>query len=658
VLCLICRSTGIFEIYLLPDFTLVFTCTRFHTGATLYADTDMPLTTLDDPPPVKTLQVTDVCMRAFATDPLHPCLIVTLNNGEFYIYRSFSYPEHCATGHLPIRFTRVPTGYSAQSIKPVATSTLAKPQDPSTPVLHPSVLEVNNVNGRGAFFITGSNPGWVISDRGLPRFHPLKVDGPIHHLAPFNNINCPNGVIYLTTKEVLRICQLPPLVIFEHPWPIRKLPLKCTPRHLTYVSEVQSYALLVSFPAPQSMLDEVYEPEEGEPPPPPPEPPIPRCPRSPEEAYELRILTPALDWQLIDKHMFERHEHALCIKAVTIKGVDEAGPRQMLAVGTGYMQGEDSSCRGRIMMFEVFKPITIIEDSTMEPQATPNKLRLLFQREHKGPVSAVAQLESNYVLVAIGQRIIVHSWRNSDLVGTAFYDVDLYVTSISIVKNFVLYADLYKGGRFLRWKDDNKSMTPLAKDFEQMQVYATEFIIDQSSLQLLTSDANKNITILSYSPLNVESRGGQKLLRHGQFHVGSNINKFLRLRMQNLPKGIASQSSKTNTRHACFYGTLDGGLGVVSPVSEVVYRRMLTLQSRMNTHLPHYAGLNPAAFRQIRPSSRANSINTKNVLDGTLLSLFLSADTKEQKTLARMIGSTQQQIINDLLEMQYCTNLF
>lgn len=46
--------------------------------------------------------------------------------------------------------------------------------------------------------------------------------------------------------------------------------------------------------------------------------------------------------------------------------------------------------------------------------------------------------------------------------------------------------------------------------------------------------------------------------------------------------------------------TLDGGIGLLLPMQEKTYRRLLMLQNALNTMLPHHAGLNPKAFRFVR----------------------------------------------------------
>ena len=46
--------------------------------------------------------------------------------------------------------------------------------------------------------------------------------------------------------------------------------------------------------------------------------------------------------------------------------------------------------------------------------------------------------------------------------------------------------------------------------------------------------------------------------------------------------------------------TLDGGVGLLLPMQEKTYRRLLMLQNALNTLLPHHAGLNPKAFRFVQ----------------------------------------------------------
>ena len=58
--------------------------------------------------------------------------------------------------------------------------------------------------------------------------------------------------------------------------------------------------------------------------------------------------------------------------------------------------------------------------------------REVYSKELKGSISAIASLQG-HLLVAIGPKIILHSWSGSELNGTAFFDAPLYVVSLNIV---------------------------------------------------------------------------------------------------------------------------------------------------------------------------------------------------------------------------------
>lgn len=59
--------------------------------------------------------------------------------------------------------------------------------------------------------------------------------------------------------------------------------------------------------------------------------------------------------------------------------------------------------------------------------------REIYSKELKGSISAIASLQG-HLLVAIGPKIILHSWNGSELNGAAFFDAPLHVVSLNIVR--------------------------------------------------------------------------------------------------------------------------------------------------------------------------------------------------------------------------------
>lgn len=47
-------------------------------------------------------------------------------------------------------------------------------------------------------------------------------------------------------QEELRICVLPTHLSYDAPWPVRKVPLRCTPHFVTYHLESKTYCVITS----------------------------------------------------------------------------------------------------------------------------------------------------------------------------------------------------------------------------------------------------------------------------------------------------------------------------------------------------------------------------------------------------------------------------
>lgn len=116
-----------------------------------------------------------------------------------------------------------------------------------------------------------------------------------------------------------------------------------------------------------------------------------------------------------------------------------------------------------------------------------------------------------------------------------------------------------------------------------------------------------------------------RLLRRADFHVGAHVNTFWRTPCRGAAEGPSKKSVVWENKHITWFGecqgggggparqvswlttvpptaTLDGGIGLLLPMQEKTYRRLLMLQNALTTMLPHHAGLNPRAFRCVRCS--------------------------------------------------------
>ena len=121
--------------------------------------------------------------------------------------------------------------------------------------------------------------------------------------------------------------------------------------------------------------------------------------------------------------------------------------------------------------------------------------------------------------------------------------------------------------------------------------------MDEKALNFLVADDFKNLFMFHYAPKRIESRDGKKLICCGDFHLGAHVTKMVRHRLTVLEPMDGSRPAEH--RYATIFGSLDGGLGMMVPVDEKVFRRLFMLQQILVNALEHNAALNPKGFRYV-----------------------------------------------------------
>ena len=161
------------------------------------------------------------------------------------------------------------------------------------------------------------------------------------------------------------------------------------------------------------------------------------------------------------------------------------------------------------------------------------------------------------------------------------------------------YDSLY----FLVWRESDKSLTLLAKDYDPIPVYAAGLLSRGGSLDIVCHDDRQNLQFFQYAPGDAAARGGNKLVCRADFHLGSQtteLQSFL-CRSSLLVNSATPTSSLAalqqqdkffgrnddDQRLGIHFGTSDGGYGAVVPLSEPIYWRLTALQSVMVLSLIH-----------------------------------------------------------------------
>ncbi|XP_057671339.1 cleavage and polyadenylation specificity factor subunit 1 [Diorhabda carinulata] len=645
------RDNSNLEIYSIPDFKLSFFVTNLCFGYKVLVDSLESVNAFSTPSPndnqfQERYPVKELLMLGLGNNGMKPLLLIRLQR-DLYIYEVYRFHR----GNLKLRFKKLK--HSIFYSPNVDTTIETENSDYFT--LQEKIIRLryfDNIAGYNGVFICGSNPYWLfITGRGELRTHPMVIDGEIFSFAPFNNVNCPQGFLYFNKKSELRIGVLPTHLSYDSPWPVRKVPLRCTPHFISYHLESKTYCLVTSVSEPSNQYykfngedKELSVEDKGD-----------RFPYPAQELFSICLFSP-VSWDIIPntKLDLDEWEHVNCLKNVALayEGT-RSGLKGYIAVGTNYNYGEDITSRGRILIYDIIEVVP-------EPgqPLTKNKFKEIYAKDQKGPVTALSQVKG-FLVSAVGQKIYIWQLKDNDLIGVAFIDTQVYTHQILTIKSLLLVGDVYKSISLLRFQEEYRTLSLVSRDFKPSEVYAIEYMIDNSNLGFLVSDREKNLVMYMYQPEARESLGGQRLLRKADFHLGQAVNTFFKIRCKLGELGEDKKHfSGADRRFITMFATLDGGLGYIMPVPEKTYRRLLMLQNVLVSQGAHIAGLNPKAFRTYKSWRKLQYNPARSVIDGDLVWNFLNLSITEKLEVSKKIGTKVEELVEDLTDIHKLTNHF
>ena len=340
-------------------------------------------------------------------------------------------------------------------------------------------------------------------------------------------------------------------------------------------------------------------------------------------------------------------------------------------MGTGIVDadGEDVSSRGRILLFELKRTSPEHSDTV---EAT---LNFVYEKGISiGPVTCLNNLtceNKSRLVVGAGAEVTIEQWGNGKLLQVGFFHANMHVQDIVLFKTFFLLSDAYDSLHFLVWRESDKSLTLLAKDYEPTCVYAAGVMSRGGAVSFVTQDDRQNLNFFSYAPNDVAARGGNKLVCRADHHIGTQTIGFVShfCRSSLIVNSATLQSTLValkqqeplfgklddDQRFGLHYGSTDGGIGSIIPVKEDIYWRLAALQSVMSNALESDCSLSQRAWRLYRRTPRRggcrSNVRRKGVIDGDLIVKYIDLSLVEQEDLASAIGSTVDLISDNLLEV-------
>ncbi|PVV03598.1 hypothetical protein BB560_001911 [Smittium megazygosporum] len=416
-------------------------------------------------------------------------------------------------------------------------------------------------------------------------------------------------------------------------------------------------------------------------------------------------------FETIDEFEFKRNEIVTCMKIVLLESKQtDSGTKSFLVVGTSFMLGEDYLTRGYVYVFDI---INVVPDPN-NPEKN-KKLKLLCHEEMRGGVTTIESIENRFLIVGVGNKLFIRSFLdNENLVSVAFLDCQIYVKSISSIKNYFVVLDYFQSLWFVGYQSEPSKVVVLGRDSNYIQGTHSNFIIFDNMLGILVADQYGNIMTYVYDPGNSKTLSGQRLIKNGAFHLGSAVTCIKRLlskyderafvgsaktkpaigseeQSNEKPSPNLSENSYCPPARMEFslLSCEDGSLHVVVPISEKEHKRLSQINSYILLNCKFLANLNPKEYRSIPSNNFLNSTGNygnfsneiidsnrnnektqisrkgktvsskKNILDGNLIhDCMFHGSIEKQREYCSRVGTSYSLVLDNIAILESAIDLF
>ncbi|KAG6916934.1 hypothetical protein DXG01_004621 [Tephrocybe rancida] len=648
------RPQGVLEIWNLPKLALVFSTSMLSTLQNVLTDShDSPASSLPQEPPRKSqdLDIEQILLAPIGESAPRPHLFVRiwavscvpgpnmllrnqvfLRSGQLTVYEALAggqgseLPATARASSLDIKFVKILSkAFEIQRPEEGEKGILAEHKRVLRMFIPFVTTPAPGTTYSGVFF-TGDRPSWILAtDKCGLQLYP-SGHNVVHAFTPCSLWES-KGDFLLYSEEGPSLLEWMPDFRLDGPLPSRSIPRGRSYSNLIFDASTSLIVAASSLKARFASFDEdgnkVWEPET-------PNVSDPLC-----DCSTLELISPDI-WVTMDGFEFATNEFINDMAVVTLETAStETGSKEFIAVGTTVNRGEDLAAKGATYIFEIAE---VVPDPAFSSKRW-YKLRLLCRDDAKGPVTAVCGF-TGYLVSSMGQKVFVRAFDSDErLVGVAFLDVGVYVTSLQTLKNLLLVGDAVKSVTFVAFQEDPYKLVLLAKDISSVCVTKADFFFADGQLSIMTGDEEGIIRVYEYNPHDPESKDGRHLLLRTEFNSQSEYRASTLIARRSNDDPMIPQAKLLT-------GSTDGTLSCLTPVDEHAFKRLQLLQGQLTRNIQHVAGLNPKAFRIVRNDFVSKPLS-KGILDGNLLTHFEALPIARQLEVTREIGTDRTTVLRD-----------
>ena len=327
-----------------------------------------------------------------------------------------------------------------------------------------------------------------------------------------------------------------------------------------------------------------------------------------------------------DGYEFEANETVTALSLVTLDAPSTvSGRKDFIAAGTTTFHGEDRTSKGSVYLFEVIQVVSPASQRDL-------RLKLVCRDDSRAPVTAISQL-NGFLVSTCGQKIYVRALEKEEwLISIAFLDCPFYISSIRVVKNFVLLGDAERSLMFYAFQEEPYRFVELGRDLRDHKVVCAEYLVHGERLGLISGDENGVVRVYEYAP---DSAMGTRLALKTEYQTCSVPTGAVGCRGKWLSD--SELRGREEGRNKLLLAKANGALESLAAVDDKVAKRLTLLQGQLVRSVMHTAALNPRAFRVVRNDfvSRAQS---KGILDARLLDTFVGMSRPKMLEAVKTLG--------------------
>jgi len=334
---------------------------------------------------------------------------------------------------------------------------------------------------------------------------------------------------------------------------------------------------------------------------------------------------------------------------------------EYLVVGTGFINpDEPEASAGRLLVLSVDK----------NASGTPS-LRLVSSAAIKGAVTKVAGLQGR-IVAGVNARVVVYrcvpsvasqlssasaaSSSEFRLEKRCDYSGNVLVLALSVSRDqqYVMVGDLMNGVRVLHYAShanandtqaafSDCSLSEVARHYEATWLTAMESFSDHDDLAIIAEHHHNLLTLRRQLDAQQEDERA-RIECVGRWHVGELINKIARgslvMQLPAEPDVVVGPSSSATGGAAPFdrvvpthlYGTLEGGIGVLAPLSAANYKFFARMEEELERVLRSPGNLSHRDWRGFNTDRRHE--DSSGYIDGDLVEKFLLLSPAAQEAIA------------------------